>query len=608
MFLPELPMAKTDRVGTIAHKLPKELLVEGTGEKPTIPVPQSFTPQNKQAVFNNIDRLKTEHPDAMSSASAFMRMQQEAMGGEFIPLPPLNAINYANDPMRMASKLRQLTPELKAGVDEGFSYVNQIKSLYDSGQATPEMTLKLFLWGILSRGAGPVQQEAAYIDIVEDATELVQKAGRGLFTEDDIEVWKATVKKSLPPGSPGRQVTMNVNAAGKLMYEMSKRSPLNDNITVGEEIHELMSDPNASGRDVRRAFLSLTNKAGIDNKVVSFVLLVGGKTDLLIMDRIQTGNMWDDGRFGGANLYDGIFLGTYNQKDGKPYNDGFAKLLIGPRGSLVTEFMEDAIRPNVQDAYDIVGRPQDASLGRFHWESWVIEGEQVVNHSTLAAIAQNNPVGHAVTEGKPFTFSSGMTYRRAVNGPVVEYPLSDNTAVFMTPTQFKAFTKRLSDKGVKDGIYPEGFKVSSATVQPWYTLPEVDRSKLDGIAKQFENARPNGSLRDGSERAGRDTVTVDRGNRGRVEPTDRRDYSSVPAVEGLNTLKDFIRNNPDGFTISASGQPVEGGIVVAPIETAEIITGQDIPLKFFRSMSKMPSRCHRYFKRGIFRRLVQYGR
>ena len=104
-----------------------------------------------------------------------MRMQQDAMGGEFIPLPPLNAINYANDPMRMASKLRQLTPELKAGVDEGFSYVNQIKSLYDSGQATPEMTLKLFLWGILSRGAGPVQQEAAYIDIVEDATELVPK-------------------------------------------------------------------------------------------------------------------------------------------------------------------------------------------------------------------------------------------------------------------------------------------------------------------------------------------------------------------------------------------------------------------------------------------------
>ena len=74
---------------------------------------------------------------------------------------------------------------------------------------------------------------------------------------------------------------MNVNAAGKLMFEMSKRSPQNNNITVGEEIHQLMLNNNVSGREVRRAFLSLTNKAGIDNKVVSFVLLVGGKTDLL---------------------------------------------------------------------------------------------------------------------------------------------------------------------------------------------------------------------------------------------------------------------------------------------------------------------------------------
>ena len=105
--------------------------------------------------------------------------------------------------------------------------------------------------------------------------------------------------------------------------------------------------------------------------------------------------------------------------------------------------MEDGIRPNVELAYGIVGRPEDASLVDFTG-GWVIEGEQVVNHSTLAAIAENNPVGHAVTEGKPFTFSSGMTYRRAPSGAVVEYPLSDGSPVFMTLTRFKAFTKRLS--------------------------------------------------------------------------------------------------------------------------------------------------------------------
>ena len=579
VFLPELPMAVTNKAGYPAHKLPKELLVLGNGEKATIPVVQSFNPNNKESVFSNIDMLKEKHPDAMNSAQAFMRMEQDAMGGEFLPLPPLNAINYANDPRLMAAKLRQLTPELKAGVDEGFSFVNQIKSLYESGQATPEMTAKLFLWGILSRGMGPVQQEAAYIDIVQDATPLIQKATLGKFTEDDVSIWKETVKKYIPAGSPGRQTTMNTNSAGRLMFELSQPSSLNPEITVVEELHELLSNPESTGRDIRRAFLSLTNGAGIDNKVISFVALVSGKTDVLVMDRIQTGNMWDDGRFGGSNLYDGIFTGLYSGTDGKRLNNGFVEVLKGPRGSLITEFMEDGLRPNIQLAYDIVGRPEDASMGRFHWETWVIEGEQVVNHSTLAAIAENNPIGHAVTEGKPFTFSSGMTYRRAPNGAVVEYPLSDGSPVFMTPTQFKAFTKRLSDKGVKDGIYPKGFKVSESTVQPWYTLPEINRSKLDEIAQQYENARPNGSLRDGPEGAGKNTVTIKRGDRGGIDRSDRREYSSVPAVEGLNTLKDFIRNNPDGFTISSSGEPVEGGIVVAPIKSAEIITGQDIPIE-----------------------------
>ena len=50
-------------------------------------------------------------------------------------------------------------------------------------------------------------------------------------------------------------------------------------------------------------------------------------------------------------------------------------------------------------------------------------------------------------------------------------------------------------------------------------------------------------------------------------------------VEGLNTLKDFISKNPDGFTVSTSMEPVEGGIAVAPVKSAEIITGKDLPIE-----------------------------
>jgi hypothetical protein len=108
-------------------------------------------------------------------------------------------------------------------------------------------------------------------------------------------------------------------------------------------------------------------------------------------------------------------------------------------GFLVTQMLEDAIRPNIEAAYAKIGRPQDASLGRFHWETWVIDSEQVVDHSTLGAIFANNPIGGSVTEGKTDTFSSGMTYIKTKDSSVVKYPLSDGKSVYMTPLQFKEF-------------------------------------------------------------------------------------------------------------------------------------------------------------------------
>ena len=105
--------------------------------------------------------------------------------------------------MRMAAKLRQLTPELKLGLTKAFHTLVKL-NLCTTQAKQRRNDLKLFLWGILSRGAGPLP-EAAYIDIVEDAAPY--RAGRGFFTQDDIDTWKRTVKKYLPAGSPGRQVT-----------------------------------------------------------------------------------------------------------------------------------------------------------------------------------------------------------------------------------------------------------------------------------------------------------------------------------------------------------------------------------------------------------------
>ena len=408
------------------------------------------------------------------------------------------------------------------------------------------MTLDLFVWGILSRGAGPVQQEGAFIDIIDNAYPILEKAKRQPLTEDDIDMWMTTVSNSIPEGSPGKQVTMNVNAAANLVRAMSQYIPDADR-TVLDVIHEAMSDPNVSATDIRQLFLSNTQGAGIDNKVLSFILLVGGKDDVLVMDRIQGRHLWDDGRFGGANIYDGI---------GKQ-KEGLSGIFRGPYGILTTRMLENGLRQNVNRAYELIGRPEDASLGRFHWETWVIEGEQVVSHDTLAAVINGSPIGQSVTEGKTDTFSSGMTYRRGEVAAVVEYPLSNGGVVYMKPERFKEFTQALAKDASRakssTGVFKEGkFKVTSRADIPWFDRPEVDRDALDAMAREYENAKPDGSVLIGDEgtRGGQDASQ--RGN----SDLDRR---YAPADVRPEQRGDGGDGRPSGKLAPLEGAPVVQG-------------------------------------------------
>jgi hypothetical protein len=477
-FTPDIPLAPA---GVSSHKLPNILLTNGNGEKPATPVTQKFDPSNIQKNNDNTLAVLRAHPTPLASVDAWKAAMQDALGGDYLPVPPLVAMKYANDVDAIVEKLNKLSPELLAGVDRGFKFVRDIQGMYRAGTATPEMTMQMFIWGILSRGAGPVQQESAYIDVINDAMPYVKAALSRPLTDGDIESWKKNVSSVIPDGSPAKQVTMNVNAAGKLIYEMSQLMPGSDQ-TVISKIHNMMVDQSVSASDIRRTFLTSTEAAGIDNKVLSFILLVSGRDDVLVMDRIQGRHLWDDGRYNGANIYDGI---------GKN-KDGLSGIFKGPRGLLVTQMLEDAIRPNIEAAYAKIGRPQDASLGRFHWETWVIDGEQVVDHSTLGAIFANNPIGGSVTEGKTDTFSSGMTYIKTKDGSVIRYPLSDGKSVYMTPLQFKEFLEFI--KTPKNGIIPKGFKVTARADIPWFERADVNRNLLDVAAKEFENADSNGNI------------------------------------------------------------------------------------------------------------------
>jgi hypothetical protein len=520
--------------GKFAHGLPSELLVDGPKQKARSIVVQNFTPQNTDQVLSNIQTVKSNNPDALRSTENWIAMEDNAFGGDFVPIPPLKAIQYAQSPELLAEKLKQLTPELKAGVDEGFKYVQQIKNLYNTQSTSPDLTGRLFMWGLLSRGAGPVQQEFAFLNLLESATPYIKKASEGKMTQADVINWKRLVGKSIPSGSPAKSVTMNANDIGKLLFELGK-VPEGSSQTVMQTLHNMLADPNVSGKEFRNEFFRLTNKPGVDNKVVSFIALVAGKDDVLVMDRIQGRHLWNDGRFGDKNIYDGL-------KKGK-VKGGLNAIFAGPRGLLVTESLEDGLSSVVQQAYDMIGRPQDASVGRMHWETWVIDGNQAVSHSTLEAVRTGREIGGSVTEGKRGTFSSGTTYRQTANGPITEYPLSDGTVARMTLDQQKEFEAFI--KNPKNGIIPKGFLVGRSKDRPWFELPEVNREKLDEAARRFENANPDGSIRSGNARSIRAGAS-DAGRRraaagpvGSVEsPATDEISSSLKRVDGI------IERNP----------------------------------------------------------------
>ena len=55
-------------------------------------------------------------------------------------------------------------------------------------------------------------------------------------------------------------------------------------------------------------------------------------------------------------------------------------------------------------------------------------------------------------------------------------------------------------------------------------------------------------------------------------------HSRLARSPNIPSLQSFIKDNPDGYTISADTfEFVEGGYVVAPVKEAEIITGQNLP-------------------------------
>ena len=475
--------------------LEPDLRVAVTGENlPDKPlILQDTNAKNAVRQIDSIDGILAKFPNAAESPEEWAKMTAHAFATNDVPVPPYAFIRDLNGD-GAAEKLRSLSPGQVSDARKGLAQAQELRRMYLDDEMTPSGTAKLFLWSFLSRGVSPYVQESLFIDAFPGIKPWVDKAAAGNFTEADFAPYEAWAKSAAPKGSgqPGAGATHNLNAYGRRwLFEMGKKMP--DGRSKLQYIHDMLADPEKTGAEIRREYARIGQGAGIDNKVVSFTLLVAGYKDLMVLDRVQMRQLWDDGRFSDRNLYDGR-----NDADGNRITgSGINELSNGARGLLYYEAIERALSEKIDSIYADVGRPDDASIGQYHWESWVSFSKQEAGHGTLGAVlseAKGEP--NAIEdvrakEGEYGAFAYGAKYGTRNGVPQFTYRVMNGPRHTFSVPAFREFLdaiKRPSNK-----VVPTNFKVSEAGNAPWYMKEGVSRARLNALAEKYADLGAKGA-------------------------------------------------------------------------------------------------------------------
>jgi hypothetical protein len=485
-------------------------------------ITQKTTEANAVEQLAALDRVLAGSSNPVKSTESWLRMEAMAYGTNDVPMAPNRFIQMYNSD-GIYQQLKSLSPGQVSDAQQGAEMGQEFRRLYESGKVDPAITAKLMLWSFLSRGVSPYVQESAFVDLVDKIDPFIPSVLNGTFSDDDAKAWNkivsATIKKGT--GQPGAGSTHNANAFGA-SFMRGMAAPAANGQTKMQYLHSLFSDPSKTGPEIRREFVKMGEGVGIDNKVISFTLLVIGHDDVAVLDRVQIANTFNDGRLGNYNLYDGIARYGY-EADGKLVwvgstpadyasakelapdgevisakvpGSGMANLTTGARGLMIYEPLEGALEKVLPDIFGRLRsdglRSADTrpSVGRWHWESWVAYSGQEASHKTLEALlaeakGQKSPYADvSAKEGEYGAFSYGTEYARDAQGKAYKlYYDSTGQAYRFSLDSYKEMMVEVKKKG-KDGVVPFGFKISenedgSQRSEPWFRDPRVNLAKFD---------------------------------------------------------------------------------------------------------------------------------
>ena len=427
--------------------------------------------------LGHVDQLRIEIPDPLVDDETFDRWLGRLIG-EKEPLQmrsPAQAMEWSKSPEKLQEYIKsQLRPEMRKAARDGLGYAAQRGKMYHAGRMSIYDTAHHVMWNMLSTTVSPYGQESAYLDTLKPKTvmefyKIIQKAIDSNGQDIDEEAWRKWIEEAIPKGSPGRQTISNLNRyyesfLPKATVKVEKgpyagKSPL-------ELLHEWLSDSSLSGREIRRRYWEVFRPGtGMDNKLVSFMLLTSGHNDVLVLDRVQTRNMW-----GGAT-------GLVEYPDRfDPYLDGMSRPghLSSVRGVAVYEALEDALAPAVAQAYKQMGRGRQGTLARLHWESYSIAGQMWVSHKTLDASikvaegkrGQRAIVGTGPLQGKMDTYESGFKYEPDAQGrPQFHYAAMDGKTYILDRPALESLIAEVKSHATRktisadERIVPYGFSV-----------------------------------------------------------------------------------------------------------------------------------------------------
>jgi hypothetical protein len=445
---------------------------EGDGQNIT----NAVNPGNYKDIATRLDDLAVAFPDPLKSDETFATMMANVYNSNEVPIPPSWLIRNANDMGKWSKWFGSMSKNQIDEADRGFAVVDKFRNIYQNGTANAETTGTLMFWAILSRRQSAYPHESGFLDLAESMQPLIQKAVSGSFTQADIDSGLKMISQTIPAGSPGNMATSNANDFVRLFLpKMGEKLP--DGRTKLQALHDMFADPNMTGPQIRREFYGLAEGVGIKNKILSFALLVSGREDVMVLDRIQINRLFA----GGEKIYDDV-----------------AHLFDGGPGLATYEALERSLAPRINDLYQMVGRPNQASVGRYHWESWVLSSGQEVAHPTLETIVKkaqgaNMPFANVpVKEGRMHERGFGVTYERMPNGGnrfVYETANGDKLAV--TKNELDQVFDHVMNK--TNGIIPDDFpgvkffskdtlpdgKPNKYFGKPWYTWPGVNRELID---------------------------------------------------------------------------------------------------------------------------------